>query len=198
MTKTIWSAVLAAWLLAGCSGMRIIDSDVSAFATRTPGALAVPASYRFERLPSQEGPNRDALESIVATELARVGLRFDATSPRYSVQVDLRMFRDPLPPWEDPRYVEGYFRPYAAYGPYGPMMHFPPALFFMERPYYRREVALIMRQLSSGALVYETRAQHDGPWPDTAAVLPAMLQSALRDFPNPPPGPRRLVVEIPR
>lgn len=198
MKKSITCILLAAALLAGCSGMRIVDSDVAAFSAPATGALSPPASYRFERLPSQQGQSRDALESLVAVELAKVNLRLDNTAPQYSVQVNLRMFRDPLPPWYDPRYTNGYFRPYAVASPYGGMLRFPPTLSHFEYPYYRRDIGLVMRRLATGEVVYETRAKHDGPWPDDAAVLPAMLQSALRDFPNPPPGLRRIVVEIPR
>ncbi|MCB2004426.1 MAG: DUF4136 domain-containing protein, partial [Rhodoferax sp.] len=65
-------------------------------------------------------------------------------------------------------------------------------------PYYRREVQLLVRRLSDGQLVFESRANHDGRWSDDAAVLPAMFEAALRGFPNPPQGLRRVEVEIPR
>jgi hypothetical protein len=57
---------------------------------------------------------------------------------------------------------------------------------------------MLMRELSSGQVVFETRAVHDGVWSDTLAVLPAMLNAALQGFPQPPPGTRRINVEIPR
>jgi len=47
-------------------------------------------------------------------------------------------------------------------------------------------------------VVFETRATHDGPWADSAQILPAMLQAALQGFPAPPAGMRRVNMEIPR
>jgi len=46
--------------------------------------------------------------------------------------------------------------------------------------------------------VFESRASHDGPWSDSQAVVPAMLDAALQGFPNPPSGTRQVGVEIPR
>ncbi len=67
-----------------------------------------------------------------------------------------------------------------------------------DTPYYRREVHLLVRRLSDSMLVFETRANHDGRWSDDAAVLPAMFEAALRGFPNPPQGLRRVNIEMPR
>ena len=64
--------------------------------------------------------------------------------------------------------------------------------------YFKRELSLLMRDLASNQVVFETRALHDGVWRDTLAVLPAMLDAALSGFPQPPPGTRRINVEIPR
>ena len=55
-----------------------------------------------------------------------------------------------------------------------------------------------MRELSTQKVVFETRALHDGPSGDAFALLPAMLDSALLGFPQPPAGTRRVNVEIPR
>jgi tRNA 2-thiocytidine biosynthesis protein TtcA len=67
-----------------------------------------------------------------------------------------------------------------------------------EPPYFKRDLSLVMRDLRTNQVAFETRALHDGVWGDTLAVLPAMLDSALRGFPQPPPGTRRINVEIPR
>jgi hypothetical protein len=64
--------------------------------------------------------------------------------------------------------------------------------------YYKRTASVLMRELASQKVVFETRALHDGPWSDAFAVLPAMLDSALLGFPQPPAGTRRINVEIPR
>ncbi len=98
-------AGLLALLTAGCSGLRVIESDVRASApTATPApapatASATPpasapavepgARYRFERLPSQaEAPAQaDAIEAIAETKLKAAGLVRDDAQARYSVQV---------------------------------------------------------------------------------------------------------------
>ena len=81
---------------------------------------------------------------------------------------------------------------------YGLVMHYPSLRLGFDFPYFRREIHLVMRRITDGQVVFESRTRHDGRWPDDQAVLPAMLEAALRGFPNPPPGPRRIIVEIPR
>lgn len=201
-TTRLWrilAGVTALVALAGCSGMRIVDSDVSAFAAAASQRVAVPASYRYERLPSQQQvPQRDALEALVDAELAKVGMQRSDSAAQFSVQVDVRIFRDPQAPWDDPRYVGGYAVGVPVMTRYGPMVRYPSLSLQFDFPYYRREVSLIVRRLSDGQVAYESRAKHDGRWPDDAAVLPAMFQAALKDFPNPPQGLRHIAVEIPR
>jgi len=74
----------------------------------------------------------------------------------------------------------------------GMNMRFPPP------SQYRHEVTLLLRELKTGQVVYETSATHEGPWNDRYNILRATLAAALKDFPNPPAGPRRVKVEIPR
>ena len=75
---------------------------------------------------------------------------------------------------------------------------FLPGSGFGEPRYYWRQVSLLIRDLRSAQVVYETHAEHDGPWADSETIFPAMLDAALKDFPNPPPGLRRINIEIPR
>ncbi|MBP6854480.1 MAG: DUF4136 domain-containing protein, partial [Rhodoferax sp.] len=178
----------------------IVDSDVTAFATGTGPAITLPAPYRFERLPSQQAQAAAAaaLAGLAEPELASASLRRDDAAALYAVQLDLRTFRDPQAPWDDPRYVAGVARPYPFVGRYGILMrHYSLDLRF-DSPYYRRELAILVRRLSDGVVVFESRARHDGYWSDDEAVLPAMLRAALQGFPTPAPGPRRVVIEIPR
>ncbi len=199
--RAITSAILLmALLLTGCSGMRLVDSDVSAFSPPMAPAVAIPFSYRFERLPSQQAQAQRSqeVENLVAAELAKLGLKRDDAVAQYTVQVELRSYRDPQSPWDDLRYMGGYARPFPVMTRYGIVMHYPFATMQFDFPYYRREIHLVMRRISDGQIMFESRAKHDGRWPDDAAVLPAMLQAALQGFPNPPPGLRRVVVEIPR
>ncbi len=185
-------------LLAGCSGMRIVDSDVRAFAANQ--GVAVPANYRFERMPSQQaqGAQQDRLEAIVQAELTKVDMQRNDAIARYSVSFDLRLARDPRAPWDDPPLWGGLHHAAVVVTPNGTIVHYPLLVLQFDTPYYRREVHLLVRRLSDGILVFESRANHDGRWSDDEAVLPAMFEAALRGFPHPPQGVRRIGIEIPR
>ncbi len=184
--------------LAGCSGMRIVDADVRAFSVGQ--GVVVPATYRFERLPSQQQPgtSRNHLEAIAQAELAKVGLLRDDVAPRYSVMIALQLARDPRAPWDDPPLWGGMYHGNIVVLPSGAMVLAPMMAIQFDMPYYRREVHLLVRRLSDGVLVFESRANHDGRWSDDDAVVPAMFEAALRGFPNPPQGLRRVDIEIPR
>lgn len=193
-----WLApLLALVLLAGCSGMRIVDSQVRAF--RADAGVTPPMTFRFERMLSQQalGEPQERLEAMVQDELTRVGMQRDDTAARYSVAFQFRVARDPRAPWDDPPHWGGLHRDIIV-TPSGTVVHVPLAPLLVDIPYYRREVQLLVRRLSDGVLVFESRANHDGRWSDDAAVLPAMFEAALRGFPNPPQGVRRVDVEIPR
>ena len=191
----LWLLMLA---LTGCSGMRVVDSDVHAYTTAQ--SVSVPASYRFELLPSQQAlpAQRFALQDMVQAELGKVGMRRDDVAPQYSVRFDLRIHRDARSPWSDPGHAAGFLFAYPVVTPHGVVYQYRMPLFVMETPWYRREVSLLMRRLSDGVLVFESNARSDGIWADDEAVLPAMFEAALRDFPNPPQGLRRVNIEIPR
>ena len=186
MFRSLILALLATLWLSGCGGMRLVDSEVRSFASAAP--VPAGARYRFERLPSQQADAaaQTQLESLAQQALAKVGLQRDEAAPSYSVQVTLGMRVDPYSPWLPPEYgwVPGINRHHG--------------FAMMEPPYYWRQVSLILRDLHTQQLVYETHAAHDGSWADTAALLPAMLDAALQGFPTPPPGPRRITIEIPR
>ena len=197
-----WAALLAlatlAALLAGCAGMRIVDTEVRAFSANQ--GVALPASYRFERLPSQQanGDLQDRLEAIAQAALAQVGMRRDDAAARYSVLIELQIARDPRAPWDDPPFWGGFYHRDMVLLPSGAVVHVPMVAMQVDMPYYRREVHLLVRRLSDGMPVFESRANHDGRWRDDDAVLPAMFEAALSGFPNPPAGLRRIDIEIPR
>jgi hypothetical protein len=66
----------------------------------------------------------------------------------------------------------------------------------MEPPWYQREVDIIVRELASNRVVFESHAGNDGPWLDNTAVFPAMFEAALNGFPAPPAGPRRVNIQL--
>ena len=194
-------ALIALGLLTGCAGMRVVDSRVLAVANVPTGVQLQGARYRFERLPSQvNNPEAGLAEQQAEQALAAVGLVRDDAAAQISVLVGFQGSQYLADPW-------GYPYPYP--GPYGSIsigrgapwgsgvgvgvgMRFPPPT------HYRREVSLILRDLKSGQVVYETRASHDGPWSDSVTIFATLFKAALANFPNPPAGPQRVNIEIPR
>jgi hypothetical protein len=176
-------------LLAGCAGTYVLDNTVQSFSQL--GAPPTPATYRYERLPSQQVVNQAELEALADTALFQAGFRRDDAAPRYSVQIDARL-TEVASPWGDPwgpgiRWGFGFGRRHSHVGVMSPP----------EPPWYHREVGIVVRELSSNRVVYETRASNSGPWRDSARVLPAMFQAAMQGFPTPPAGPRVVNVQIP-
>jgi len=90
-------------LLGGCASTRLVDSDVQAFSQLQ--ALPVPATYRFERLPSQQAysAQQDKVEALAREALAKVGLVENPRAPNFSAQVYARTDRLLSPDyWYDP------------------------------------------------------------------------------------------------
>jgi hypothetical protein len=197
LLRVLGCAVLAALLMSGCATGYLLDNEVQSFSGLT--ALPGEPTYRFERLPSQQSPAQAQLEALAEPALQRAGLRRDDARPHYSVQVTARIQRV-LSPWASPwdgwgwggwGWGAGFGRHHHHFG----LSHFG-AFGRMESPWYQREVEIIVRELPSNRVVYESRAANDGPWLDHGTVLPAMFEAALQGFPNPPPGPRRVDIQI--
>lgn len=194
--------LVAAATLSGCATSWVVDSDVKSFSSL--GAVAPGATYRFERLPSQQADTarQDSLEAMAAAALEKVGLRRDDAKPQYSAQIGARVTAG-LSPWADPWLYDGpwgygyggygyYGRRWYGGGWYGSPVFMPPAA----NPWYEREVSIVLRETGSNRVVYETRARNDGPYNSSAAILPVMFQAALQGFPNPPPGERRVNIDL--
>ena len=184
-----------AWLLAGCASTYLLDNEVTSFSSLT----AVPSqpTYRFERLPSQQAPGQAQLETLADAALHKAGLRRDDANPRYTVQVSGRVQRI-LSPWYSPWDGWGWGPGFGHFGHRGFHHGFFGPFPRMEPPWYQREVSIIMRELPSNRVVYETRAANTGPWTDGGAVFPAMFEAALQGFPTPPPGPRIVNIQVGR
>lgn len=191
----LWGAILlvaAATVLSGCAGGHyLLDNEVQAFS----GLTAVPAnlSYRFERLPSQQNPEQAQLEALADGALLRAGFRRDDAAPLYAVQVSARVQRV-LSPYADPwdmgfGWGMGFRHRGIGLGFGGPLGR-------MESPWYQREVGIIVRELATQRVVYETHALNAGPWLDDNGVLAAMFGAALQGFPTPPAGPRRVDIQM--
>jgi hypothetical protein len=202
-------ASVSTLLLSGCSTVRLIDSQVNAFGS----AAALPATvrYQFERLPSQNAqPERQTqLETLAEAALAKVG--FERVSPTpavnttptastgslYLVQLQVRVQETTS------AYPPGYALPGRDYvvtgsGRVVPAFGFGLGFGFAGSPRYLRELSIVVRQVGSNAVVFESQASNENPWHDTDAILPAMLDAALQGFPSPPAGVRRVAIDIPR
>jgi hypothetical protein len=202
--KRAFLALFLIAVLSGCATRWVVDSDVKSFSS-LGGTVPPGASYRFERLPSQQADSEQqaSLETMAAAALAKVGLRRDDERPSYSAQISARVTAG-LSPWADPWFFDGpwgygypghargwYGAGWYGGGWYGGAAFTPPA-----NPWYEREVSIVLRETGSNRVVYETRARNDGPYNRSATILPVMFDAALQGFPNPPPGERRVNIEL--
>ena len=197
-------AALALSWLTGCASMRLIDSDVASVAAAPPGMSLQGAKYRFERLPSQmHNPEAGLAEQQAQAAMTAVGLVRDDAAASLSVMVGFSGTQYLADPWGRPlgpgwipygsiAVGSGFGRNFGSHVGLGVGMRFPPPT------QYRREVSVVMRDLKSGQVVYETRASHAGPWSDSVPIFATLFQAALANFPNPPAGPRRVNIEVPR
>lgn len=188
LLKLLGLAFVATWLLSGCATSYLLDNNVQSFSSLT--ALPAEPSYRFERLPSQQAPGQGQLEAMADGALHEAGLRRDDGNPLYTVQVSARLDRV-LSPWSSPwdGWGMGVRHGGLGFGMGGPFGR-------MESPWYHREVSVIIRELASNRVVFETHAVNEGPWMDDNSVFPAMFEAALQGFPQPPAGPRRVDIQV--
>jgi len=201
--SAIFSIVFLGLFMAGCSGMRIVENDVRAFYTWSAAPPAPGTPYRFERLPSQQviGAPQDALEERARAALAKVGMELNPAAPRFSVQVLVSTQVIERTPYNNGWGYDGFgfARPgvFLGAGNRGGSFGLAFPLGFSDT-YYRRELTLLVRELQSGQVVFETRAVNDDVLGNTMPVLSAMLDAALQGFPQPPTVPRRINVQIQR
>jgi len=204
--KTWWRAsacaVVSLLVLTACAGLRTVDSDVTAFSQWKNAPPGPNTAYRFERLPSQQLPQeqQDAVELVARAALAKVGMVLMSAAPRYAVQV----VTSSQPITDSYGGYSGFGGPGVflgggsggSGGGVGVGLSFP--LGRGASSSVRHDLTIVMREVSKQQVVFETRATHGGTSGDKLAVLPAMMDAALRGFPEPPPGTRRINVEAPR
>ena len=120
--------IASAAALCACSGLRIVDSQVAAFSKLE--AAPVAATWRFERLPSQQNLSdvlalrQSKLEGIAAAELAKYGFNAQPASQgaaaKFSVQISSRTQRLVHGPFEHGPFERGPFDSgLTGYGPWG-------------------------------------------------------------------------------
>jgi hypothetical protein len=174
--------------VAGCASNRLIDSEVRSFRSGTLDLAA--ASYQFERLPSQQADAaaQAQRENWAAPVLQRVGLSLASQVPRFTVQLSVATEQVLRNDQVFPRRWVGMAG--------GGLLGAPPMMLPLEPMLYRFRIQVLVRDAQSREVVYETSAQHTGPWSDQANILPAVLLAAMRDFPKEASGPMSVKVEI--
>lgn len=181
--------------LGACASTRVVDSEVRSFSANVLPATA--ATYQFDRLPSQTSDARalaaqESLEAQVSAAMTDLGLTQSDSNPQYLVQISASVEQVARTPVRSP------FSPAGLAGSWG--FRYPPVGFgmrwAMEPPWSRYTVQIVLRDASSKAVVFESAAQHIGPWADTANIMPAVLRAALRDYPNPTPQGTTVKIEV--
>ncbi len=192
-----WGAAAGALLLAaGCASLGTVSAEVTSFGEWPAGRA--PGSYAFERLPSQQARAEatQQLEDAAAPALASAGFQPAAAGaePDVLVQVGARVSRTDRSPWDDPLWW---------HGGYGVWRHHPwrgigwGGSLRLESPRYEREVAVLIRDRSSGKPLFEARASSEGFQSRAAPLLQPLFAAALMDFPRLGLNPRQVQVPAP-
>lgn len=183
---------LATMVLTGCATSRNVDSEVRSF--NGPAPIAAGATYRFERLPSQELKALEPLEAAAQKVLATKGFVRADDKASYSVQVHLDaqvLLPDTMARW--------------AYSPFSDRVVLAPdgSLWrqvrrpLMDPTWYRYSLQLVVRDLTNGNVAYETRAVHESPWSDAPNLIAPLMEAALSDFPQSQAKPKTITVVLP-
>ena len=200
-----FACLAVAALLSACGTLNLIDSDVWSF-SRWP-AGRVPATYAFERLPSQQSQPQQAqlLEDAARRAIERAGFvpAPEGGATDVTVQVGARITETDRSPFDDPFWYGGFgtwHRPFAYnrfgrpyWGPYWRGAYWGGTGYL---PRYEREVAILIRDKRTGEPLYEARAESEGGIAGAGQVLPAMFAAAMQDFPKgSPTNPHRVSVD---
>lgn len=188
-------ALVGTLLLGGCAGVHTLTSEVSSFGDWPADRKA--GTYVFERLPSQQARAADAeeLENAARGALAAAGFTAAAADapPDVVVQVGARAGVSAITPWNDPLWWRGGYGPWR-YGPWtGPRWGLGVSVDALR---YEREVAVLIRDRTSGRPLFEARASNEGAASRVGPrTLAAMFEAALMDFPRTGVNPRRVAVD---
>jgi hypothetical protein len=186
--------VVAAGVTVSCASFNTLNAEVASYGSWPPERK--PGSYAFERLPSQQAraDAQQRLEDAAHPALAAAGFVSAApgATPDVLVQVGARITRYERSPWDDPLWWRGGFgfwhpRPFA--GPY-------PGWYHSQPPRYDREVALLLRDRSTGAPLYEARASSEGSTSGGDEMVRAMFKAAMGDFPQSGSVPHTITVQL--
>jgi hypothetical protein len=188
-----------AGLLAGCSSLRTLSSEVRSYgewpAGRTPG------TYAFDRLPSQQAAgspqakNADKLEQAATAALKKAGFQPVAAgqAPDLLVQLGARSTPEDRHPWNEPFWWRGGLGTWRINPWVGPAWVGSAR---WEHPRYERSVALLLRDRATGQPLYEAHATGTGSQDLSAPLMAAMFEAALADFPKANPQGRDVAVQM--
>ena len=202
-------AFACALVLSGCASMNQLSNDVSTYSLWPAGRQ--PASYVFERLPSQQAhvQQQQLLEDAASRAMEQAGFKLatDAQSADVTVTLGARVTPHDRSIYDDPFWWRGglyggmyggmYIHrypgwPYWRHG-FGPHFYYPG---FYYSTTYEREVAMLIRDRQSGQPLYEVRVTNDGYTSSIDSLLGAMFEAGLKDFPNGGANPRKVVTQI--
>jgi hypothetical protein len=200
------SALALLLALGGCAAMNNLNNEVSTYGP-WPGERK-PASYAFERLPSQQAhpEHQQLLEDAArgAVEGAGFVSTPDLKNAEYLMQLGARVTTDG--PWYDydPIFWHGGTRP--GFGRFGPgfgygrwgrgSWGFGAGAGFDHSNSFDREVALLIRDGKTGKLLYEARASNSGPSASIDRLLAPMFRAAMANFPGVDQNPRTVTVPL--
>jgi hypothetical protein len=204
----LFSMALFSLLLSGCNSMRIIESQVQTstqWPTSATAQSAAPAKafFRLDRLPADVN-NLQAGWAEVELEaaLAPLGWTRNDIQAQYTIWIGVRAAEYIADPWGRPvrsPWVNGLnismgtgYRPHGVGWGLGMRTVLPPP------SGYTQEVSIIVRDLLSSTVVYQTKALHEGPWSDHPTIWRAMIGAAFQGFPNPTVLNRRVDTPITR
>lgn len=190
IARIAWLA-LAAGLLSACASMTALQAQIASYGQWPAGRS--PGTYAFDRLPSQQAQpeSQQMLEDAAHRALTAVGFAAapPGAKPDVLVQVGARVTRYDTGPWADPFWYGGWYgygypgwyrRPWV--GPYAyPYPYW--SGYYGGWTYYDRQVALMLRDGTSGEPLYEARARSDA-YSSSSEALTAMFRAALADFPK--------------
>ena len=212
-TRWRWLFLLAlcSLLLSGCNSMRIIESQVQTSTqwpvTASQSAAPAKAFFRLDRLPADVN-NLQAGWAEVELEaaLAPLGWTRNDTQAQYTIWIGVRAAEFIADPWGRPvrgpwvnRFnisIGSGYRPHGI--GWGLGMNSGMRAGFPPPSGYAQEVSIIIRDLQTSNVVYQTKALHEGPWSDHPNIWRPMISAALQGFPNPSVLNRRVDTTIAR
>ena len=212
-TRWHWLFLLAlcSLLLSGCNSMRIIESQVQTSTqwpvTASQSAAPAKAFFRLDRLPADVN-NLQAGWAEVELEaaLAPLGWTRNDTQAQYTIWIGVRAAEFIADPWGRPvrgpwvnRFNISIGTGYRPHGVgWGLGMNSGMRAGFPPPSGYAQEVSIIIRDLQTSNVVYQTKALHEGPWSDHPNIWRPMISAALQGFPNPSVLNRRVDTTIAR